>query len=142
MKWCDDRLLHDVYQEIIDKLFEQINNGSSFNQVIENLITYFFDMANNDPIKVKFLYVLTNDYSFKIEDDVKASVYQTIETVKQLGIQSNNLDPKLTADDLYLMLVINSIQFLNQRFKNNPKHKKFTKADKEHLLYLIHKIIK
>ena len=137
-----NHLLHDVYHEIIDKLYEQIDSSSSFNEIIENLIHYFFVLANKEPIKLKFLYVLTNDYSFKIEEEVKAIIYSTIEKIKQIGLKSNDLDAKLTADDLYLMLVINSIQFINQRYKNKPKQKKFSKEDQEHLLYLIYKIIK
>ncbi len=137
-----NRLLHDVYQEVINKLYELIDQGSGFNEIIDNLIKYFFTLASKEPIKLKFLYVLTNDYSFKIEEDVKAAIYETIKKIKQIGLNSNDLDPRLSIDDMYLMLVINSIQYINQRFKNNQEHINFSNEDQIHLLYLIHKILK
>jgi len=134
-------LLQEVYQGIITKLEELVENGSTFNEIVENLIKYFFNMANTEPMKVKFLYVLSNDYSFVIDPEVRNNSFQFIKRVKELGYSAGMLDTKITEEDIYLFLVVNTIQFINQRFKNFPESGLFSQADEDHLLYLIHKIL-
>lgn len=135
-------LLHAVYDEVIGNLRNLMVNDSSFNEIIESMISYFFIMANTNPIKIKFLYVLTNDYSFKIDGQVRKKTYGIIHKVKEKGHITNELDKKITADDLYLVIVINTIQFINQKFKNSLVEIELTNSDKDHLLYLIQKTIK
>jgi len=135
-------LLHDVYSEIMFKLEELFKNGSSFDQIVEKLIRYSFFLANTDPIKIKFLYVLTNDYSFVLDYDVRKNAFSFIQNMIELGLKEQILDPRITDEDLYQILVINTIQFINQRFKNSPEMVEFTRDDEDHLLYLISKILK
>lgn len=135
-------LLHDVYQEIMDKLEELVHNGSTVHEVVRELIRHFFSMANTDPVKIKFLYVLTNDYSFVIDKEVRENAFQFIYKIMEAGQAEQMLDPKITAEDLYLFLVINTIQYINQQFKNTPENILLTQKDEEHLLYLINKILK
>ncbi len=134
-------LLQDVYQEIVVRFKELSELDSTFNETIENLIHHFFNMANADPIKVKFLYVLTNDYSFILDKKIHESTFDIIHKLKDLGHASGQLDEHLNEDDLYLLLFINTIQFINQRYKKNVRQIKLTKKDEEHLLYLINKIL-
>ncbi len=135
-------LLLDVYKEVAGKLDELIQEGSSFQILIASLISYFFKMANKEPVKAKFFYVLTSDYRFKSDHEVKSSIFEYINKIMDIGRSSNELDEKLSQDDIYLMLLINTIQFINQRFKNSQSKVKFTKADEGHLLYLINKVLK
>lgn len=135
-------LLHDVYAEVVTKLKELIEKGSTFIEIIENLVGHYFEMANNDPVKLKFIYVLLNDYSFRIEAAVKASLFEFINIVKEIGTRSGLLDEKLTDDDLYLFLVINPIQFINQLYKKSEMSYELTSENKTHLLYLIQKFVR
>lgn len=135
-------LLTEVYQEVANKLDELIKEGSSFNVLIDSLVNYFFSMANKEPVKAKFFYVLSNDYQFKLDQRIKASIFELIQTVMNIGYEEGKLDKKLSPEDLYLFLVLNIIQFINQRFKNSSSRVKFTKADEEHIIYLINKILK
>lgn len=135
-------LLLEVYQEVADKLDELISNGSSFEELVSSVIRYFFQMANNEPVKIKFFYVLSNDYRFKSDHVVKESMFEYLHKVMNIGLSSNQLDKAITANDLFLVLVIYTIQFINQRFKNASSHVKFTMEEQEHLLYLINKILK
>ena len=135
-------LLLEVYREVADKLDELIQEGSSFHTLIASLVNYFFRMANKEPVKAKFFYVLTSDYQFKSDHEVKSSIFEYIQKVMDIGHKSGQLDEKLSQEDIYLVLLINTIQFINQQFKNSTTKVKFTKTDEEHLLYLINKILK
>lgn len=135
-------LLHNVYQEIVSKFEELTNTETSFSNIIENMIRHFFSMANAEPIKLKFLYVLTNDYSFVIDKKMYDNIFKIINILMFDGHSSGQLDKKINQSDLYLTVIINTIQFINQSYKNSSKHVVFKKNDEDHLIYLINKILR
>jgi AcrR family transcriptional regulator len=135
-------LLHDVYQEVVLKFEELTNNGSTFGDIIEKMIRHFFALANAEPIKLKFLYVLINDYSFVIDKEIHENIFKIINVVVFDGHSSGQLDKNITASDLYLFVIINTIQYINQCYKNEIKPIIFKKKDEDHLVYLINKILR
>lgn len=135
-------LMHQVFQEIMDMLRALWAQGSSLDILIRELIHSLIEMANNEPVKVKFLYVLSNDYSFVLDREMKSNINSFIQTVLEQGKTQSAIDSKITAEDLYLILVINTIQFINQRFKSEQDAVRFSETDEEHLYYLVQKILK
>jgi AcrR family transcriptional regulator len=135
-------LLHDVYQEVVSKFEELTNNGSTFSDIIENMIRHFFALANAEPIKLQFLYVLINDYSFVIDSEMRDNIFKIINVLVFDGYSSGQLDKKVTESDLYLFVIINTIQYINQCYKNAGKQIIFEKKDEDHLIYLTRKILK
>lgn len=135
-------LLQDVYQEVIHKFEELTSNGSTFKNIIEKMIRHFFSMANTDPIKLKFLYVLTNDYSFVIDKEMHENIFKILNVLVYDGHSSSQLDKNINQTDLYLIVVLNTIQYINQYYKNSQKKVIFSKDDEDHLIYLTNKILK
>lgn len=135
-------LLQDVYQEVINKLEELTNKESTFNDIIENMIRHFFSMANTDPIKLKFLYVLLSDYSFVIDKEMHENISKILNILVFDGHSSGQLDKNINQSDLYLIVVINTIQYINQQYKNSAKKVVFKKEDEDHLIYMTNKILK
>ncbi len=134
-------LLLDFYEEIVNKLDELINKGYSFKLLIENLVDYFITLANNEPVKTKFFYVLSSNYRFKTEHEIKKLIFDYIKKLMNMGYKEGVLDKNLLPEDIYLFLLINTFQFINQRFKNDSEKVYFSKEDERHLLYLINKIL-
>lgn len=135
-------LLHDVYKEVLEKFEELTSHDSTFIEIIENMIRHFFVMANSDPIKLKFLYVLTNDYSFVIDKKMHENIFKIINVLVYDGHASGQLDKKINQSDLYLIVVINTIQYINQFYKNSNKKIILGKENEDHLIYLTTKILK
>ncbi len=135
-------LLHDVYEEVVCKFEELTSEESSFLEIIENMIRYFFEMANNDPIKLKFLYVLTSDYSFAIDKKMHENIFKILNIMVFDGHSSGQLDKEIKPDDLYLIVVINTIQYINHCYKNSGEPIIFNKKDEDHLIYLINKVLR
>ena len=134
-------LLQEVFQEATYKLDEHLNSQHSFIQIVEEIVDHIFLIAEKDPVKLKFLYVLSNDYSFVIDDEIRLNVFNFLKRLKELGQESNSIDPEISEEDLYLLLLVNSIQYINLRFKFFSAKGELTHADKEHLLYLIQKVL-
>jgi len=135
-------LLNDVYQEVVLKFEELTNNGSTFSEITENMIRHFFALANAEPIKLKFLYVLSNDYSFVIDKEMRDNIFKIINVLVFDGHSSGQLDKNVTTSDLYLFVIINTIQYINQCYKNSGKPIIFKKKDEDHLIYLTNKILR
>jgi AcrR family transcriptional regulator len=135
-------LLQDVYQEVVTKFKELTDSGASFSNTIENMIRHFFKMANTEPIKLKFLYVLTHDYSFTIDSKMRGNINELIGLIKEQGQNSGELDKNLREEDIYLAVVLNTIQYINHRYKITTKKVTFKKADEDHHIYLTNKILK
>ena len=135
-------LLTEVYQEVANKLDELTNEGHPLKVLVDSLIGYFFDMANKEPVKIKFFYVLSNDYRFKLDKNIKASIFKLVQKFMDIGYKAEELDKNLTQEDIYLFLVLNTIQYINQKFKNTSTRVKFKDTDKQHLNYLLNKILK
>ena len=135
-------LLHDVYKEVLFKFEELTKNDLTFSEIVENMIRHFFTLANAEPIKLQFLYVLINDYSFVIASEMRDNIFKTINVLVFDGYSSGELDKKITESDLYLFVIINTIQYINLSYKNAGKHISFKKKDEDHLIYLTNKILR
>ena len=134
-------LLQEVYSEVFDMFEKFIKQGKPFRVTIENIIRQFVELANKEPIRVKFLNVLTNDYNFVIDKHIQENTQMRLEELMELGWSGNDLDKALNVSDLYLILIITSIQFINQKYKYHSKGI-IAEEDIQHLLRLIFKFLK
>ena len=78
-------LLQEVFQEAAYKLDEYLKTEHSFIQIVEEIVDHIFLIAEKDPVKLKFLYVLSNDYSFVIDDEIRLNVFNFLKRLKELG---------------------------------------------------------
>jgi AcrR family transcriptional regulator len=134
-------LLQEVFKEAAGKIEECLRTENSFYQIVEEIVDHIFAIATNDPVKLKFLYVLSNDYSFVIDDKIKNEVFGFLKKLKELGQTTHSIDPKIRAEDLYLLLLVNTIQYINFRFKFFSINEETLSGEKEHLLYIIQKVL-
>jgi len=135
-------ILQEVYLEVLDELKGLVQHGNSFEIIVEKIVRHFVDMANSDPVKIKFLYVLTNDYSFVIDQQIRENIYRIIRQISELGKQAGSLDSKITDEDLFLILLTTIFQYINQYFKNHKQETKIQEEETQHLLYLVQKFLK
>lgn len=135
-------ILHEVYLEVLTKFEDLMLSNQSFEVTVENIVRHFIEMANNEPEKIKFLYVLTNDYSFVLDKEIKENTYRIIRRLAEMGQKSGTLDPAITDDDLYLFTLTTIFQYINQYFKKHDSVTKIQETETRHLVYLVQKILK
>ncbi|WP_319231430.1 TetR family transcriptional regulator [Draconibacterium orientale] len=134
-------ILQEVYSEVFGMFEKLIERGEPFHVTIENIIRHFVELANKEPIRVKFLYVLTNDYNFVIDKHIQENTQMLLEKLMEMGRSRNELDKTLIVSDLYLILIITTIQFINQKYKYHDENI-IAEEDIKHLLKLIFKFLK
>jgi AcrR family transcriptional regulator len=135
-------LLQEVFQEAVNKLEECLKTEYSFNQMVEEIIDHVFLIGKTDPVKLKFLHILSNDYSFVIDENIQLEVFGYLKKMKELGQLTNSIDPSITEEDLYLYLIVNTVQYINLHFKFFAPGGELTADIKNHLLYLVMKMLK
>ena len=135
-------LLQEVYQEMFAKFEELSLQGLAFSIITEKMIRNFIDLANTNPVKIKFLYVLTHDYSFVVDPSIRENITQLLIQLKNLGHESGELDKEINEDDLHQILIMNVLQTINLSFKKQKRKNSFKNHDTEHLIYLTGKVLK
>lgn len=134
-------ILQEVYSKVFGMFEKLIEQGKPFHETIENIIRHFVESANKEPIRVKFLYVLTNDYNFVIDKHIQENTQMLLDKLMQMGRSTNDLDKTLIVSDMYLILIITTIQFINQKYKYRDQDI-IAEEDIHHLLKLIFKFLK
>lgn len=110
-------LLFNNLNELIQKLESLLDAQQTFPQIFEQLTRTLFEMANNQPERIKFLYVLMHDYNFKIQDEQREKIISLCSRVKEIGLKSG-YNSNLDEEEIYLLGVTYPIQFINLRLKN------------------------
>jgi TetR/AcrR family transcriptional regulator, repressor of fatR-cypB operon len=113
-----ESLLYNLINELSDKLESLLLEKYAVPAIFEQLIHELFTMANNQPEKIKFLYVLMNDYNFKIQESQRERIFQLCKQVKEKGVLSGEMRKDIDEEEIYLIGVTYPIQFINLRLKN------------------------
>lgn len=134
-------ILHEVYNEFFGCFEQLISSEESFAANLERLVRHSVAIANASPIKVKFLYVLTNDYSFVIDPAIREKTFSLVEQLRNIGLERQELDPALQVDDLYLILIATTLQYINLKYKHQ-RSEVVSEDDIQHLLMLFLKFFR
>lgn len=110
-------LLFSNLNELIQKLESLLEDQQTFFQIIEQLTRTLFEIANNQPERIKFLYVLMHDYNFKIQDEQREKIISLCSQVKEIGQKSGYIS-NVDEEEIYLLGVAYPIQFINLRLKS------------------------
>jgi TetR/AcrR family transcriptional regulator, repressor of fatR-cypB operon len=110
-------LLYKNINELIDKFENLTNSNHPVLFVFDQLVRTLFEIANHDPIKIKLLYVLMNDYNFVIQEKQRKRIQNLCKKVKENGHASGEINSNVDEEEIYLLAVTYPIQFINLRLK-------------------------
>ena len=111
-------LLYTNMNEIADKLDNLLAGNYSTPEVFEHLIRLLFEIANGQPERIKFLYVMMNDYNFKIQESQRLRILNLCRQVKINGNNKGDLKSDIDEEEIYLIGVTYPLQFINLRIKS------------------------
>lgn len=111
-------LLYTNVNELADNLEYLLDNINSVWNIFELMIEKLITIANTQPEKIKFLYVLMHDYNFNLTEKQRERIFNLCIRVKEIGIKKSELREDVTEEEIYLMGVTYPIQFINLRLKN------------------------
>ncbi|MDP4184250.1 MAG: TetR/AcrR family transcriptional regulator [Bacteroidota bacterium] len=135
-------LLCNKVNEIADELELLLQRCNRVADVVSLLVKKIFQIAENNPDHIKFLYVLMHDYNFKIGDRERERIFKLCREIKNIGSNSGEIGEFITEEDIYMLVNIFPIQFINLRIKNFFGNKSWDNTDKEHIIEIIIKTLK
>ncbi|MDP4267734.1 MAG: TetR/AcrR family transcriptional regulator [Bacteroidota bacterium] len=118
-------LLYINVNSLADRIEELLDGKHTVWNIIENVIETIFKIAKNDPNRIKFLFVLMNDYNFNIQEQQRERIFDLCRRLKEIGVSGNDFRKDITEEEIYLIGVNYPIQFINLRLKNYFKCSEF-----------------
>lgn len=135
-------LLFSNLNELIEKLEYLLDKHPSISEIFEQLTRTLFQIANVQPERIKFLYVLMHDYNFKIQDDQREKIIDLCKRVKEIGKASGDLETDIDEEEIYLLGVAYPIQLINLHLKNFFNLSKLGEEEINKVLKIHYKLIK
>lgn len=110
-------LLTRYINTIIDQIDEGLKQNISVDLILTSMIDHTFGVAKKHPNHIKFIYVLMHDYNFQLEVEQKQKIKDVIERFHTRGVTQNIVNKAVTAEEIFTIVVIYPIDFINLRFK-------------------------
>lgn len=111
-------LLFTNLNHLIQKLESLLDNHHALSEIFEQLTRILFELANQHPERIKFLYVLMHDYNFKIQEEQREKIISLCSRVKEIALKSGEVAPEIDEEEIYLIGVAYPIQLINLHLKN------------------------
>ncbi|MDA3854187.1 MAG: TetR/AcrR family transcriptional regulator [Bacteroidales bacterium] len=110
-------LLTRYINSIIKQIEEGLKQNISVDLVLTSMIDYIFGVAKKHPNHLKFVYVLLHDYNFQLETEQKLKIKTVIQRFYEIGVSQNLVNKAVTAEEIFTIVVIYPIDFINLRYK-------------------------
>lgn len=111
-------LLFNNLEHLIQRLENLLDNHHSVYEIFEKLTATLFELANHNPEKIKFLYVLMHDYNFKIQEEQREKIIALCRQICDIGKKSGEIAPDIDEEEIYMAGVAYPIQYINLHLKN------------------------
>jgi len=111
-------LLDKSMTALISQFEETIKQSTDLIEILENTVRILFEYTRNDMMRMKFMFVLMNDYNFSIAEELRQRTIEVCQQVIAVGRSKNQIDESIVEEDVYLLSISYTIQFINHRLKN------------------------
>jgi AcrR family transcriptional regulator len=110
-------LLYGKINKLVTELKEYIVQYPEIKKVIELLINKIFQLAETEPDEIRFIHVLMHDYNFQSSAEQREEIRVLCQKVIEIGVESNVLNKDLSPEEVYVMVILYPIEFINLRIK-------------------------
>lgn len=110
-------LFYKVLSEVANHMEEVLQRSQTIEVVLDELLEQMLRLTHDTPEKIMFLYKLMHDHTFRIEDSLRDRIFQICSRFRNLGIETGQMDPMISEENIYLLCVAYPITFINSRLK-------------------------
>ena len=123
-------LLRANINHLIVRLNEFLVLHPNIIKVIELLIEELFLLAETMQDEIRFIHVLMHEYNFQISGSQREEIRILCEKIIAFGISRGDFNPDLTVEEVYSMVIIYPIEFINLRIKGFFGNNGWNEAEK------------
>ncbi len=127
-------LLADKITFLIDKMKMLLQTETSITELVKTLIEEIFAAARENPVSIKFLYVLMHDYNFQISDNQRLDIKNIIVAALERGHRLKEVNKNITVEEVFYLVIEYPIVFINLRLKNFFGHNDWNQKDQQRVI--------
>ncbi len=121
-------ILYQEIKELVTFIKELLAKSSSITEIVKVTINHIFELGKNNPTSIRFLYVLLHDYNFQINQEQQQTIYMLFEELTNINTKEMG-KKSFTKEQLFTMIVMYPIQYINYRFKGYFQKDSWNKND-------------
>lgn len=126
-------LLNTLLKEIAEEIEAMLVKEATVELVSQRLIDYFFDQAYERPFHIRFIYILVAEYKFTMGEMERELILSLCRRMLQQGVASGEINKHYKEEEIFLMLVIYPIEYINLRFKQFISSNPLSNDDKKRI---------
>jgi len=126
-------LLNTQLKEIAEEIEVMLEKETTVELVSQRLIDYFFQQAEERPFHIRFIYILVAEYKFIMGEMEREKILSLCRRMLKFGHASGEINSKYREEEIFLMLVIYPIEYINLRFKKFISSRSLSNDDKKRI---------
>lgn len=136
-----EALFEERFEMINSLLNKEVNTQKTVRDVVFVFVVAIYEVAKKEPQTISFTHKLLSDFSFELPKEFKKEVSNICSKVIELGKKTGEIDPLITEELLYAIIVGGTLNFINIRLREIFNRKKFSKEDIENTTQLLLKTL-
>lgn len=116
-------LVSDIFKSkvegLADVLQDLVCSKKTVRAIVEDFVGYILYRAKEYSVQTKFLFMLIHDYSFEIDKEASGRLRELFEQILSKGRKSGEIAETITAEDLYLLIIGQTLLYIDSRFRNH-----------------------
>lgn len=125
-------LVSDIFKDKVETLVDYFDylyeTKSSIKEIVHEFVAYIMNRAKEFPVQIKFLFMLIHDYNFEINIEVANRLKTTFEKLLDKGKNNDEINEHITSEDLYVLIIGQSLLYIDSRYRNHFGHREFDDA--------------
>lgn len=127
-------MMEMMFEIINNKISLLINDRQSIEYVVDGVVRHIIEIANQDKERMKFLIMLTNDFSININQKLTQRIDTLAEELMGMVKENDALRSDLRKEDLYLALIGVPMQYLALRYNRIISVKDSQQCSADHIV--------
>lgn len=133
-----EELLNDLLDKILTRINDRIASLLEERKIrtegaMESLIRFIFETAEQQPDHIRFCLNLQNDVSCPISEQVVDRLKKLCRAVLRQGREAGIFDRRVTAEDLYIIMLCVPLQYIGVRIRGIFGSFKYSDAEVRHV---------
>lgn len=135
-------MLEMMFEIINYKISSLIDDRKSIEYVVDGVVRHIIDIAHQDKERMKFLIMLTNDFSININQKLTQRIDNLAEELMSMVKENDTLRSDLLEEDLYLALIGVPMQYLALRYNRIISVNDSQQCNADHIVASALKVIR
>lgn len=136
-----ETLFEERFEIIHNLLLHEIERQKTVKGIVSIFVERVYGIANNEPQMISFISKLLSDFSFDLPKQFKENVSKICKKVIEIGSETQEINPKINDEVLYIIIVGGMLNFVNIRLRTIFEKKSFEQEDIDHTIELLLKTL-